>query len=83
MQDLSTVMSVLHVCSLHVYVLAAVDYHLQLGLHFTDTVHAARERPCDITRKNDCFRYSVLGRLFSPFTDTVSQPRSMYMHGAA
>ena len=30
-------------------------------------VHTARERPCDITREYDCFRYFALGRLFSRF----------------
>ncbi len=31
-------------------------------------VHAARERPCDITREYDCFRYFALGLLFSRFS---------------
>ena len=35
--------------------------------HTSGNVHAARERPCDITREYDCIRYSALGRLFSRF----------------
>ncbi len=37
-------------------------------------VHAARERPCDITRKYDCIRYPALGRLFSRFLCLQHQP---------
>ncbi len=34
-------------------------------------VHAARERPCDITREYDCIRYSALGRLFSRLPQSI------------
>ncbi len=35
-------------------------------------MHAARERPCDITREYDCFRYFALGRLCSRFTCSIA-----------
>jgi len=44
-------------------------FHPTESGHTSGNVHAARERPCDITREYDCFRYSALGRLFSRFLD--------------
>ncbi len=43
--------------------------HLSQG---SGNVHAARERPCDITREYGCFGYFALGRLFSRFTSLAN-----------
>ena len=48
-------------------------------------VHAARERPCDITREYNRFRYFALGRLFGRFPHhdpTCQDPHSWHLRHA-
>ena len=46
----------------------------------SSTMHAARKRPCDITREYDCIRYSTLGQLFSRFRQPYLLRPSGFRH---